>query len=398
VKILPEKEKLRKLLCLIRSDYSITQRPIEVLDLLRKEEAFDQIVCVSPHPWLSKAQITGNRHVMKVELPLFVPDFSFLRQKGLSLSLFMWLQAIIRLKIMFRRTKFDVCWTGDLLPASMGGLLKTVGLCSKIVYDDPDYYPVCYSGLIKFLAEILESMAIKNANLVISVSPEIAKIREQQGAKFVCSIPHGVDYTFFGKAYKERLKRITDPGFKPKVLLFAGNFTDELRNDLVLNSLKKLHETRKDFLLLLVGTGDQSILNKFFQESRKMGFKDCVKYLGIVSRSSMPHIYALADIGLCKLTAPYLLYGTTKKIIEYMASGLPVVVSSIGPSSILVQKSRAGFVALPQPIELAEAIDCALKLSKNEYLKMSRNAREYVRQYDWRLLGENYRELVRSLA
>lgn len=235
----------KRLLCLIRSDLPITQRPEDVLNFLLEGEEFDEVVCVRSRVGISKINISIVNHALRIDLPSSIPVVSSLQQKGSSFSMLTWLETIIKLKIMFRKTKFNVCWTGELVPASMGRILKLFRICDKIVYDDPDYYPICYSGISSMFAKILESAVIKSADLLISISPEIARIREQQGAKAVCTIPHGVDYAFFGKAVEERLPRISAPQFKPKVILFAGNFADELRNDLVLQALKRVYETQK---------------------------------------------------------------------------------------------------------------------------------------------------------
>jgi glycosyltransferase involved in cell wall biosynthesis len=346
---------------------------------------------------VNKVVLTKDNNILRVDLPSSFSIRSSFQQKGMSLSLLIWLQCIIRLKLLFRKTKFDICWTGDLVPASMGFILKSLGVCDKLVYDDPDFYPICYSGLLKFSVKLMEALVVKNADAIISISPQIADVRRRQGAKNVHVIPHAVDYSFFTSAYEKRMERVRYKEFKPKTILFAGNFADELQNDLVLCALEKLYRNHQDFSLLIVGSGDNQVLRRFTDSAKSMGFGNKIKYFGIVPRWRLTEIFGMADLGLCKLTPKYLLYGTTKKILEYMAAGLPVIASTIGPASTLVKKADAGFVTLPKEENLYEAFSNALNMSREEYLRKSQNARIFVKKYDWESIGNEYYELLRAV-
>ena len=371
--------KRKFLLILHKSHYPLTQRSDELLYFLSKDRTFDSRTLRITYDYIGLETsyiptlpgcIKGIRAIVSTLVSVF--------------------------KLWPKKTAVDICWAGDVLPAFIGTILKRLGFCKKLVYDDEDYCPILYSGLTSVLIGIFERIIITNADLIISVSEELAKIRKSQKAKCVEVIPHGVDYELFKKSYEIRLRRIYYTNFRPKVMVYAGNYSDVLKEDLLLQALAKLSLKGTDFRFVLVGSGNRAILDKFLGEARRMGVDSKVAYIGPVPRTVLPLVYAEADIGLCKLTPTYLKVGTTKKLLEYMASGLPVIVSRMGPAARLVEEAHAGFVTTPVAENLSEAFLSALNLTKHEYLEMSGNAVAFAKNYDWKLLWQRYRELIQT--
>jgi glycosyltransferase involved in cell wall biosynthesis len=391
------KQECRKisLLILHRSHYPLTQRADEISILLYEK---CNIYDVKVHIFLDHnlIQIKDSLRQSDINIPIYGCIFKKLSFSPLITS-FLFLYVIFLLRKIFGKCKFDVCWTGDLFLASFSPILKLFGICKKFVYDDPDYYPACYSGILRIIVTVLESIVIKNSDLVISISENLAKIRRRQGAKIVKVVQHMVDCNFFKNAYETRLKRLFQQDFKPKTILYAGNFMDELKNDLLLHSLNIVNKSGVDFTFILLGSGNKSILNNFILNANKMGFGTKVLYLGSVPRKKLPEIFQRADIAICKLTPKYLYYGTTKKILEYMATGLPVIVSDLGLPHLLVKKGNCGFISSTEAENLSRVILKALKLSKDEIIKISKNARILAEQYDYSILGDKYCRILEGL-
>jgi glycosyltransferase involved in cell wall biosynthesis len=111
----------------------------------------------------------------------------------------------------------------------------------------------------------------------------------------------------------------------------------------------------------------------------------------------MPEIFQRADIAIGKLTTKNLYYVTTKKILDYLAAGLPVIVTDLGQPKLLVKKGNCGFISSTNPEDLARIILKALKLSGDEIIKLSKNARTLAEQYDYSILGNKYCKLLEDV-
>jgi glycosyltransferase involved in cell wall biosynthesis len=391
------KQEKRSLLILNKSHHPLTQRQDEI-SMLLYEKCNTYNIKVYIFLADNHIQIRDPLHQFNINITIFENIFKKLRYSQLILIRpFLFLYIIFLFKKIFGKFKFDVCWTGDLFFASFSPILKLFGICKKFIYDDPDYCPAYYSGILRIIVTILESIAIKSSDIIISISEILAKIRIRQGAKIVKVVPHMVDCNLFKAAYETRLKRLYQQNFKPKTILYAGNITDLLKSDLLLHALNMVNKTGADFTFLLIGSGDKSVLDNFILTAKKMGFGSRVLYLGPISRNKMPEIFQRADIAIGKLALKYLYYGVTKKILEYMAAGLPVIVTDLGQPKLLVKKGNCGFISSTNPEDLAGIILKALKLSRDKIIELSKNARTLAEQYDYNILGNKYCKLLEDV-
>jgi len=304
---------------------------------------------------------------------------------------FMWLTDIMRHKIDHKIT-FDVCWTDELSVAAFSKELRIFGIAKSFVYDDPDFFPTHYSGLSKLILYSLELRTIRNADLIISCSEELGRLRIRQKARKVEVVPHGVNYQMFRKAYETRIKRISRYGLKPTTLIYAGTLRSGYAMNILPNVLKKVVDKRPDTMLLLTGYGLSNSISKKFDE---LGIANNVKFLGRVPYERLPDFFGAADIGLATyVTSVSAAYGVPLKIKEYMAAGLPVVATDFRPLAKFINSAKAGIVASANAEELAAAILNLLELPREKYVDLSTRATEYARSFGWRNLLERYESLL----
>ncbi len=101
------------------------------------------------------------------------------------------------------------------------------------------------------------------------------------------------------------------------------------------------------------------------------------------------------DIGLAPLPNDRFTRGKCGfKILQYFSAGLPVIASPVCMNGDLVLKSGAGFVAQTNE-QWKEQI---LKLVQDAALRkaMGLKGKEYVKQYDLKVLGERFCEIVKD--
>lgn len=146
------------------------------------------------------------------------------------------------------------------------------------------------------------------------------------------------------------------------------------------------------WILLCVGD-DRGTARQLARQANCGGLSDHVRWLG--SRRDVDHILAASDMGiLCSHEE-----GFSNAILEYMAAGLPAVVTNVGGNAEAVINDLCGLVVPARdPQRLGAAI---LRLANNADLRatLGTTARERVRRhFDIDGCVENYVRLYEALA
>ncbi|MCL4488737.1 MAG: glycosyltransferase family 4 protein [Chloroflexi bacterium] len=293
----------------------------------------------------------------------------------------------------FLKDHYALCLFGHPRNALLALLLKRIGIVESLIYDDWDYYPGHVTTSKRLLdgplLRIREALCIQNADVVISVSEPLAKLRIGQGARQVLVIPNGVDFSLFSTAQRKRPH--------PPTLLFMGNLFAAWGADLPLRSLPAIREKIPDIRYVIVGSGPaiSSLRRLAYEELRLNG---AVSFRGRQPYSELPGLLAEADVGVLtyRLEA-FTQYASSLKAREYMAAGLPVIGTRVGEIADVIEKSHAGVIVDFAPDAFAEAV-IKLFLDPRDYECYSANAIVCAMQYDWSQLFGPLRGLVDRYA
>jgi len=262
-------------------------------------------------------------------------------------------------------------------------LEKRYRLFDFLVYEDPDFFAAFHEKTeARRQVERLEAYAVKQADLVVSVSNILAKIRTRQGAKRVMTVQNGVDPSFFEKAVRTR--SMQKKNSIRDTLVFAGSWNKSWGVDMALRALPIVKKSLKVKLLLVGGGSEEAMLKKLAKE---MNIRENVKFIGRVEREMLPYYLGLADIGI----APYRPgfhadYGDPVKVKEYMSAGLPVVSTRVGEVPDLLARSHGGVAVDFDEESFADSV-IHLLTNKDEYEFMIKKGREYVNNnFNWNAL------------
>ncbi len=149
-----------------------------------------------------------------------------------------------------------------------------------------------------------------------------------------------------------------------------------------------------DLRLLVVGRG--SLLPSFMQLVSALSLEGKVIFAGQVSGDLLPSYYAACDLAV--LPSKDRSEGFGLVLLEAMASGKPVIGSTVGGITDVIRPGETGLLVDPGvPGSLVHAI---VKLSRDPELRerMGRGARAYAEKHDWsatvRLVEAVYREAL----
>jgi glycosyltransferase involved in cell wall biosynthesis len=262
--------------------------------------------------------------------------------------------------------------------------LKKTGRIRFLIYYDIDYYPAVQPQWSGILSQ-REKICLHVADAVASVSRPLAVLREQQGARLATVIPNGVDFVRFHTASLVHRDH-------PPTLIYTGSLDERWGVDLSIKAIPLLRRQIPDIQLLIAGRGPaEKELRRLAQAT---GVDDCVRFEGFIPHQDLPDLLAQGDIGVAtSRSVSFRQYASPLKIVEYMATGLPVVCSGGGEAEQMIAESGAGTNIPFEPEAFAEAVQALLAVPGK--LSASREAAiNYARSRSWDQMGARMAQLV----
>ncbi len=183
------------------------------------------------------------------------------------------------------------------------------------------------------------------------------------------TISPGIDSSWF------QVKRC--PSSKKEILLW-GRMEDQKGIIELLKALSIVREDISDFRLRLVGEG--SLAEKYIDESRKLGLKNHVQFLGWKSPRQIQELSAECRVGVF----PSKIESFGLAIAEALASGLPVIANKVGAIPEFLEDGVTGTLVKPGDIpSLADSIKNVLN-HQDKYEKMGQRAKdEMLKRFSW---------------
>ena len=137
-------------------------------------------------------------------------------------------------------------------------------------------------------------------------------------------------------------------------------------------------------------------VGSFVEAARRHAIEESVTFTGRVENSEIPGYLARAHLGIAVFRPIQLrAYAFPLKLLEYMAAGLPVIGNHDTETEDVILKHDIGTCVDFDAEEFARA--CVEILSDaDRYERLSSNAREAVKAYDWPTLMEQDYQLIKK--
>jgi glycosyltransferase involved in cell wall biosynthesis len=194
----------------------------------------------------------------------------------------------------------------------------------------------------------------------------------------VTVIPNGVDTKLF----------YPTPLPKEPVVLYYGTFQPH-RARLLLEVIEVLARKRRDAKFLLIGDIPSPVRDRLLRVAGNR-----VEMPGFIEHDLLPCYIRMARVGIFPQDTSLGLGGSLK-LLEYMASGRPVVATNVDESFPL-KESEAGIVTEVDPRSFADAV---IRLLEDDALAsyLARKGVEYAQRYDWNKMVEDYIKLFQQV-
>lgn len=185
-----------------------------------------------------------------------------------------------------------------------------------------------YSRDSSMVASVIDKTLVCNKN-----SENILKEYFKRNQEELETVYIGVDEKEFEPSLynkEELLKKYKINADGKYIISYICRIAEQKRPYLLLEIIKELKNTRKDFLLLVAGDGN--LLNDIQVTAQEFKLMDNVKFLGNVTKTK--EIYAISDLTInCSIKE-----GVALTSYESLAMGVPVVSSDVGGQKELINK------------------------------------------------------------
>lgn len=213
------------------------------------------------------------------------------------------------------------------------------------------------------------SMFRKNVDAFIAVSREIDKELADVGIpdRRRLFIPNGVDIKWMTPATdaEKRALRLSLGLPDAPIVIFTGRLAPEKGIGQLISIWPAVRTVRPDALLLVVGGGDEA-------KSLKHRASNGVEFIGAVDDVA-PYLKA-SDL----FVLPSVAEGLSNSLLEAMASGLPVIATTVGGTPDVVEHGNNGLLVAPGDVYALQHAVIALLGDDDRRSNMGQRARQKI--------------------
>ena len=195
--------------------------------------------------------------------------------------------------------------------------------------------------LIRLMEMPFITWALKNADLVHSVSSHIANVAQKIGAKKIMIVPNGVDTHIFHPQDRNQMRRKLGYKIDERIVVSSSRLTPKNGLDYLIRAVGKVPRLN----LLIIGDGEQK---KSLQTLiNRLNLADRVFLLGYLEHSKLPGYLNMADI-FCR---PSINEGFGISFIESMACKIPTIGTNVGGITDIITDGKNGLLVPPEDTE-----------------------------------------------
>ena len=333
---------------------------VEQINRLSKKGFHQEIFCLYKSPEQDKIPIQCKISILDI-------------RKLLSLNC---LKKIVWLGRYLNKKSFDIVQTYFFDSTVVGTLSGKIALKPKIFCCRRDlgfwYTPrlLFYLRFINFLSDkiLVNSTAVK----------ESVERTEMINPKKIKIIPNGIDINSFEYSESTKKKNRIEFGIEPGKIC-VGTLTNMSRKvkrvDLFVYAAAWVLNYSKEYRFLVLGDGRYK--KDLIDLTCRLGVDKYITFLG----RDVPKdkVLSAMDIGVMSSDSE----GFSNAIMEYMATGLPVIATAVGGNFDLVKDKVNGY--LTKPGDYLSIGQCILKIENEDKnrIEFGRNGRDFIKHFDW---------------
>jgi len=278
------------------------------------------------------------------------------------------------------RTCYDIFIGVDPLNCFAGILLNKIKKTRKVILYTIDYVPKRFnSESLNWLYHQLDSYCVVHCSQVWNLSPRMAEERERKGVlnddKQIV-VPIGVNFA--------RIRHLPIEEINRNCLVYLGHLREGQGLELIIRALPKIVKKIPHIKLLIIGTGQ--LENELKNMAKELGVSKNVEFKGFIEdHRDVEKILSKCAVGLAVYEPDpdsITQYTDPSKPKQYMACGLPVIITRVPWIAKKIEENAMGVVVNYSATELSDAV---IKLLNDDelYAICRENALKFASELDW---------------
>jgi len=260
-------------------------------------------------------------------------------------------------------------------------VLRSLRRGKRVVYYTIDYVPKRFSNRwLNAIYHSLDTFCVRHADVVWNVSPRMREARIAKGLsrydKKQVEVPIGV--------HIQKISRAPSTSAGRRRVLFIGHIIEKQGAQLLVEAAPRVIAAVPDVRFRIVGDGDYRA--RIEQLVAERGLEKHFEFVGLVTdRNRLNDELRQGGIGVAPyVPAPdsFTYFSDPTKPKDYMAFGLPVVITDVPHIAREIQNRGAGFVIRYDADELAERLISLLE-DDSLYERCREAALAFAAQYNW---------------
>lgn len=296
-------------------------------------------------------------------------------------------ELLLSLKITIQDAKGCEMFIGvDPLNAFSGNLLKTIRKTKKTVFFSADFSLKRFeTPILNNFYLFLDKLAMFWSDYAWSVSRRIQEYRRKQ------HLQNKKNLLLPNAPFFNDIKRIDYSKINKYDLVIVSALEKGIEFELLLDVLFEIRKSIAKVRLIIIGSGSEEERIRNYVIDKNLSGN--VKFLGALSHEKMFKVLTKSALGIALYKKSdkkhFRYYSDPMKVRDYLASGLPTIISGNSGIGLELEKRNAGKIV---KIEKKEIVDALKNIFKNHdlYLEMRKNAIELAKRYDTYNLLEKY--------
>lgn len=211
-----------------------------------------------------------------------------------------------------------------------------------LIYHGPYYheYAKGYNLKCKVFDQLFFRWKKYNNVVALAKSELAAEFLRRKGFKHVHGIGVGVDADKFFVEKGEEIRCLLERDETKFRLLYVGKIEERRNVYFLIDVFEQLMKVYKNLELVIVGDGEPEYVEAFLNRNRSLISSGKIQYFRKASQKELALLYGNVDLFL--FTSNYEIFGMV--LLEAMYFGLPVISSSNGGASVLIQNGINGYM------------------------------------------------------
>ena len=288
---------------------------------------------------------------------------------------------------LLKKNKYDLSHSFFAVPCGVVSfLLKKQYKIPYIVSlrgSDVPGYSERFQNLYKVITPIIR-LVWRNAEAVVTNSKGLTELaRKSSPEQKFLEIVNGVDVEF----YKSGRRTVVDRRKEFRILL-ASRLTRRKGFKYAIEAFAKLVKKYPQITMRIAG-GDGNATKELKEQVQKLKLEDKIEFTGLYSKDESAEIYNWADV----FVMPSLNEGMSNNLLEALASGLPVLMTSTGGAEELVQDEQNGYLIKMKDIDsIVEKLEILIK-NPQKCDEFGQASRKIAEDMSWSKVAEQYTKL-----